>query len=471
MVTGYLILYYAFIIVNLYKSQLVLKGDFHMKDNILGTEKIPKLFITYSIPAIISMLILGTQSIIDGFFVGNYVGESAMASVNIAQPFTQLIVAFLMVIVIGSLSYMGRSLGEKDIIKTQNIYRTALILLITIGGVLTIAGLFFSDQISLILGANGTLIDDSSLYIKVVSLVTIPMFLMTQFAFSNRLLEKPELYFRGMLLSLTINIISNVILVKYMGLGVLGTAISTGIAEPMALFYVIWPHLNRKNVINIFVGKFDKSTIMPVISNGASDGMTSVASAITTFLFNMTFMRTLGEVGVASFTVISYINLFATFIMFGIADGVGPLVSYNYGAKKFKRVKEVMRFSYKVSFIIGVILAITLFVFGENLVELFVHDNKDIVKIATLGTKIFSIGFLFNGFNILSSSYFTSIGLAKESLIIALSRGLVFIIIGIIILPVAFSDSGIWMVMPFAEILTLCVCYLLLKREKNCMII
>lgn len=201
MVTRYLILYYAFIIVNLYKSQLVLKGDFHMKDNILGTEKIPKLFITYSIPAIISMLILGTQSIIDGFFVGNYVGESAMASVNIAQPFTQLIVAFLMVIVIGSLSYMGRSLGEKDIIKTQNIYRTALILLITIGGVLTIAGLFFSDQISLILGANDTLINDSSLYIKVVSLFTIPMFLMTQFAFSNRLLEKPELYFRGMLLT------------------------------------------------------------------------------------------------------------------------------------------------------------------------------------------------------------------------------------------------------------------------------
>lgn len=442
-----------------------------MKDNILGTEKIPKLFVMYSIPAIISMLILGTQSIIDGLFVGNYVGENAMASVNIAQPFSQFYVACLMVVVIGSLSYMGRSLGEKDIVKTQNIYRTSLILLIVIASIITIVGFFFSDQIAFILGANETLLSDTSLYIKIVSIFLVPMFLMTQFAFSNRLLEKPDLYFKGMLLSLTINILSNIILVKYMELGVLGTAISTGIAEPIAILYVIWPHIDRKNVINIFAGRFDKSTIVPVVSNGASEGMTSIASAITTYLFNMTFMKTLGEVGVASFTIISYISLFSTFIMFGIADGVGPLISYNYGAQIFKRVKDVMRFSFIISFIIGLILAITLFFFGENLVGLFIRDNKDIIKIATFGTKIFAVGFLFTGFNILSSSYFTSIGLAKESIIIALSRGLIFILVGITILPAIFSDSGIWMVMPFAEILTLLVCCFLLKREKNCNII
>lgn len=442
-----------------------------MEDNILGTEKISKLFIMYSIPAIISMLILGTQSIVDGLFVGNYVGENAMASVNIAQPFNHILVACSMVIVTGSLSYMGRSLGEKDIVRMQNIYRTSLILLIIVASLLTIVGFFFSEQIALILGANETLLKDTSLYIKTISLFLIPMFLMIQFAFSNRLLEKPNLYFKGMVLSLTINIILNIVLVKYMGLGVLGTAISTGLAEPIALFYVVWPHLDRKNVINIFVGKFDKSTIIPVISNGFSECMTSIASGITTYLFNMTFMKSLGEIGVASFTIISYISLFSTFIVFGISDGVGPLISYNYGAKKFKRVTDIIRFSFKISFIIGVILCITLFFFGGNLVELFIRDNKNILKVATLGTKIFAFGFLFNGFNILSSSYFTSIGLAKESIIIALSRGLIFILIGISILPVAFGNSGIWMVMPFAEILTLGTCYFLLKREKDCKII
>ncbi|MGL5084694.1 MAG: MATE family efflux transporter [Clostridium sp.] len=109
-----------------------------MEENILAKEKIPKLFMMYSIPAIMCMLIVGTQSIVDGIFVGNFVGETAMASVNIAQPFTQILAAASMVIVIGSLSYMGRSLGEKDIEKTQNIYRTSLILILAIASILKV---------------------------------------------------------------------------------------------------------------------------------------------------------------------------------------------------------------------------------------------------------------------------------------------------------------------------------------------
>lgn len=436
-----------------------------MEDNILGTEKVPKLFVMYSIPAIIAMLIVGTQSIIDGLFVGNYVGENAMASVNIAQPFTQVIVGAAMVIVIGSLSYMGRSLGEKDKEKAQNIYRTSLILLIGIAGSLTLAGVFFSEQIGVLLGATDILIDDTSRYIKTLSIFLIPMFLMYQFAFSNRLIGKPDLYFKGMILSLFTNIVLNVILVKYMGLGVLGTAIATGLAEPVALFYVIWPHFNRDNDINIFEGKYDKTTIIPVISNGASEAMGSLAAAITAYLFNMAFMKAFGEIGVAAFTIMSYISLFATYIMFGIADGIGPLVSYSYGAKKYERVKEVMRFSYIVAFAIGAVLFIGLLFFGQHFVGIFIKDNKEIIYIATLGTKIFAFAYLMNGFNILNSAYFTSIGLAKESLMIALSRGLVCVLIGIVILPMLFNMEGIMMVIPFAELLTVGLCCYLLKKN------
>ncbi|MEG0306429.1 MAG: MATE family efflux transporter [Clostridium sp.] len=438
-----------------------------MKDNILGTEKIPKLFVMYSIPAIIAMLIVGTQSIIDGLFVGNFVGENAMASVNIAQPFTQIIVASAMVIVIGSLSYMGRSLGENNKIKTQNIYRTSLILLVIVASILTIAGFFFSKEIALALGASEILVEDTSIYIKTMSIFLVPMFLMYQFAFTNRLLEKPDLYFKGMILSLITNIFLNIILVKYMNLGVLGTAIATGLAEPTALFYVIWPHLDRKNTINIFVGKYDKSTIIPVIANGASEGMASIAAAITGYVFNMAFMKASGEIGIAAFTIVSYFNLFATYIIFGISDGIGAVVSYSYGAKDFNRVKEVMKFSYIVAFVIGAIIFIVLLFWGQSLVSLFIRDNEAIIQLATVGAKIFAFGYLISGFNILSSGYFTSIGLAKESVIIALSRGLVFILIGILILPRVFKINGILMVVPFAEFLTAGVCYYLLKVEDG----
>lgn len=438
-----------------------------MEENILAKEKIPKLFMFYSIPAIVSMLIVGTQSIIDGIFVGNFVGELAMASVNIAQPFTQILAASSMVIVIGSLSYMGRSLGENDIDKAQNIYRTSLILIISIASFLTVLGVFFSENLALLLGASDILIKDTSIYIKTISVFIIPMFLMYQFAFSNRLLEKPDLYIKGMILSLITNILLNILLVKYMSLGVFGTAVATALAEPLALFYVIGPHLNKSNVINIYVGKFDKKVILPVVYNGLSEAFTSISTAITAYVFNKAFMRSGGEAGIAAFTIISYINLFTNYIMFGIADGIGPLVSYNYGAKSFKRVWEAMKFSYGISFLIGVIIFIILIFFGESLISVFISNNAEILSLAFTGAKIFAVGYLINGFNILNSAYFTSIGLAKESVIIALSRGCVVTLIGIFILPNIFGMNGIWMTVPFAEIVTVGVCVYLLKGYRG----
>jgi len=429
-----------------------------MEGNILAKERIPKLFIFYSIPAIVSMLIVGTQSIIDGIFAGNYVGEIAMASVNIAQPFTQVLAAASMVIVIGSLSYMGRSLGENNINKVQNIYRTSLMLLIFIASFLSILGVFFSENIALLLGASELLLKDTSTYIKTISVFIIPMFLMYQFAFSNRLLEKPDLYIKGMIFSLTTNILLNILLVKYMSLGVFGTAIATGLAEPIALFCVIGPHLDKKNVINIYAGNFDKKVILPVIAIGLSEAFTAISTAITAYVFNKAFMKASGETGVAAFTIISYINLFSNYIMFGIADGIGPLISYNYGAKNYKRVWKSMKFSYYVSFFIGFMIFIILMVWGNLLVRLFINNNVEVINLATIGVKIFAIGYLVNGFNILSSAYFTSVGLAKESVIIALARGCIFTLIGIVLLQKTFGINGIWMAVPFAEILTVGVC-------------
>ncbi|MGL5084695.1 MAG: MATE family efflux transporter [Clostridium sp.] len=199
-----------------------------------------------------------------------------------------------------------------------------------------------------------------------------------------------------------------------MGLGVFGTAIATALAEPLALFYVVGPHLKKSSVINIYVGKFDNTVIFPVISNG-----------------------------------------------------IGPLVSYNYGAKNFKRVWESMKFSYVVSFIIGAIIFIIIMIFGERLIGLFISDNVEIINLALTGARIFAVGYLINGFNILNSAYFTSIGLAKESVIIALSRGCVVILIAIFILPNIFGENGLWMSVPFAEIVTVGVSLFLLKRYKS----
>ncbi|SCH04877.1 Multidrug export protein mepA [uncultured Clostridium sp.] len=225
----------------------------------------------------------------------------------------------------------------------------------------------------------------------------------------------------------------------------------------IAILVVIMPLLKKSTVVNIFKGNFDKSTIWPVIYNGSSEGVTAIAIATTAYVFNMAFMKIAGEIGIAAFTSISYISQFGTLIMFGISDGIGLIVSYNYGYKEFGRVEEVLKISYKVTLSVGIFLFFVLFLFGKNLVGMFAGGNKDVLDMAIEGSKIYACTFFFNGFNIVYSGYFTAIGKAKESIVISACRGIVFIIIGIFILPMILNLNGVWLTIPFAELMTFLV--------------
>lgn len=435
-------------------------------ENILGTEKISKLFIKFSVPAIIAMLINGMQTIIDGIFLGNFVGPNAMASVNLVQPFTQLIIGSSMIISIGCLSFIGRTIGEGKVEYARNIFKTSTILMISISLIITILGLTSSKSIAFILGANDVLLDSVSIYIKTLSIFAIPMSIMFLFGFVDRVIEKPHLYLNGSILSVLTNIVLNYILIKKLQLGIKGAAIATGMSYSIALFIVIVPMLNKNTIVNIFKGKFDKTTIWPVIYNGSSEGVIAIAIATTAYIFNIAFMKIAGEFGIAAFTSISYISQFGTLIMFGISDGIGPIISYNYGYKDFDRVKEVLNISYKVTLVVGVILFCTLFLFGENLVSMFVSGNKQVSEMAIEGAKLYAFAFFLNGFNIVYSGYFTAIGKAKESIIISACRGIVFVIVGIAILPNIMSLSGIWLTIPFAELMTFIVGTSLINKNK-----
>ncbi len=435
-------------------------------ENILGTEKISKLFIKFSLPAIIAMVINGMQTIIDGIFLGNFVGSNAMASVNLVQPFTQLIIGSSMIISIGCLSFIGRTLGEGKVDDARNIFKTSLIVMIITSLIISVIGIIFNKNIAIILGANSVLLESVSLYIKTLAMFAIPMSTMFLFGFVDRVIEKPELYLKGSILSVFTNIILNYLLIKELQLGIRGAAIATGMSYSIALFIVIIPVLKKSTVVNIFKGKFDKSTIWPVIYNGSSEGVTAIAIATTAYVFNMAFMKIAGEIGIAAFTSISYISQFGTLIMFGISDGIGPIISYNYGYEEFGRVEDVLKISYKVTLIVGIFLFLVLFLFGENLIGMFASGNKDVLDMAIEGSKIYACAFFFNGFNIVYSGYFTAIGKAKESIVISACRGIVFIIIGIFILPLILNLNGIWMTIPFAELMTFIVGIKLMNLNK-----
>ncbi len=434
-----------------------------LTDNILSKERIPKLFIKYCFPAVIAMIISGLQGMIDGMFVGNYVGSNALASVNIAMPFMQLIVGVSMIISIGSQSYIGLNLGKDNREKAQNCFNTFKIIIFVCAALITLLGLTLSSQIAVLLGADETLLAGSATYIKYISIFAIPMCMMFYIGFLNRIVGEPEKYFYGSMLSIIVNVSLDYLFVARLGLGVMGAALATGTAYVAALFVVIWPMLKRSNVINLYVGKFSGESILSVLYNGSSEGINSISIAVTIFLFNAALMSVAGPDGVAAFTAINYVGTFGGMLLFGVSDGIGPIVSYNYGTQDTKRVKALMTLSYICNFVFGVGLFLLLFFGGEWLVGLFIKDNAALVSLAASGGKIYALSFLLSGFNILTSGYFTFIGKGLESVMVAASRGLIFVVIGITMLPNYFEIDGIWLSVPFAEACTFIVSLVLLK--------
>ena len=435
-----------------------------MQDNVLGTEKISKLFIKFSIPAILSLTIAGVQTMVDGIFLGNFVGTNAMASVNIAAPFMQLMIGMNLIIGIGGASYIGRSLGEGQVKRAQDIFKSACLFMIGLSIVILVLGFTFSHQLASFLGANDVLLADSSTYIKILALFAPFIGLSFILGVFVRCIGKPNVYLISSVASLFANIILNYVLIKQLKLGIVGAPIATGLSFTTSFLIAAIPFVKKSAVLNFFTGKFNWKLTGQLLYNGSSEGVSSLAAAISTFVFNMAFMRIAGEVGVSAFTAIGYISLFASLIVVGVSAGIGPVISYNYGAQLHDRVKQMMNISCKMAMIMGTSLVVLIFLFGKYLIMMFVSDNEAVLDLALHGSKIYAFTFFFNGLNILFSGYFTSIGDALSSIIVAVCRGMIFILLGISILPQFIGISGVWMTVPVAEVLTLLVVIFLFKK-------
>lgn len=437
-----------------------------MDQKILGTEKLSKLFIKFTIPSIIGMIFVGIQGIIDGLFVGNVLGGNALASVNLVQPYMQIIMAAALIISVGAQSIIGINLGKGESEKAQNIFRTASILLILISILVTILGVFFSEKIASILGANEVLLEGSSTYIQIISCFTSFIAIMFLFEMIVRVIGKPNISLVSMIISVVLNIILDYLLINKFNLGIKGAALATGISYTMAFLINIIPFVSKKTIINLYKGRFDKSVLFQMIYNGSSEGVSSISNAISMFLFNTALMKIAGENGIAAFSIINYIAQVGYMVLFGISDGIRPIISYNFGAQNENRVNKTLKISIIVNIIIGAIIFIVMATFSKQLIEIFLKDGKYVVEIASTGAKIYGIAFLFNGTNILISSYFTAIDDPKNSIIVAMNRGIVFILIGIVILPYIFGINGIWITIVFADIMTILLCYRLLNNKR-----
>lgn len=351
------------------------------------------------------------------------------------------------------------SFKSADLSKVINELLDTLSIRLTISCLLLLLGSLFHRSIARLLGANQVLLDDTGRYILILAFFAPVISFMILCGFMERLIEKPNVYLTATVCCLIGNILMNYLFIKVLHLGVTGAALATGFSYLLGFLIVIRPFLLKNTVINIYDGRFCYKTLKDIICNGSSEGVNYLATALMLFLFNRAFMNYAGENGVAAFTVINYIGNFTTTVMFGISDGIGSIISCNYGAGKNNRVAKTLYTALTINFLLGICVLCPLHFHSSRLINIFVSNNGKIKELAIQGAKIYAIGFLFNGYNIVMSGYHTSIGNALISALIAAGRGIIFIATGIAIFPFSIGLSGVWFTFPFAEISTFICCF------------
>lgn len=436
------------------------------REKLLLTGEIPRLFFKYALPGVAGLLFLGIQSVIDGIVLGRFVGANALASVNLVLPCYSLISAFAIVMGIGGQTLVSISLGKGDKQEANNALRSVFLFLLGMSVVVSLVIFLSAGKIASFLGANEVLLPDAVGYIRAL----VPFFpLLCAMFFGDYIIKAMghPLYATSVMgLTVILNIILDIVFVARLGWGVMGAGLATGIAFTVGACFNLPRLFSRHEVVAVQRGRYDRRLVWNAFYNGSSEGMSELSVAITVFLFNITMMRYLGESGVAAFTAINYILFIGTTVFLGISDGIIPIIGYNFGARQQGRIKSILKLAARTNSLIGISLFLLLLLFGEQVIGLFFKDHgSEAFAIASRGVSIYCFAFLLCGLNILASSYFTAIGNAKISIIISALRGLIFVGIGILVLPAVFGIDAIWYDVPVAEVCTLSVSFWLVRRS------
>lgn len=374
-----------------------------------------KTILQFSIPSIIAMLLQTVITITDGYFTGNYVGDNALAAINLGLPILYVYLGAGLCVGVGGSVISGRLLGAKKRQKASEVFSQTMVTAVVIGVILSLAVFVLFTPILGFLRADGELSGYFTDYYRIM-LFTYPLMVLgTILGMFIRVNGKPQLC---MLVSI----------VRF-----------------------------RRFVFDRAIGK-------EMILNGSSEFIGEMASAISMFAFNYVLMKYVGADGVAAFTILGFVVYGYSMVCIGFGQGISPIVSICWGAKEKETASKIRSITNRILLAIGTLTALSFFIAGKRYAEIFGCSNSIADMVAT-GFRIYAITFLAMGYDVTGSMYFTSCGDAKSSAIISSLRGIVLLLAFILIFPAIFGMNGVWMTSPCAETLTAIVTFVLIRRQ------
>ncbi len=424
----------------------------------------------YTLPSMLMMVFMSTYSIIDGVFVSAFVGESALAAVNLVMPLLGIVMALGLMFATGGNAVIAKLLGQGKRREAQEFLTVIYIIGGILGTGLTAIVLIFPDELLNLLNVSDNLYFLAKDYMLSLAGFLVPVFFMI-FIQSFMVTAGHPMF--GFILSLAggvVNIVLDYVFISpdLLNMGITGAGLATGIGNALpgviGFFYFIF---NRKCALHFVKPKLKMKTLTQSMFNGASELVGSLATSITTLMFNFILMSMVGDAGVSAISVILYIQMFQNAIYTGYTLGVSPIIAFKYGEENHTSLHKVIMQSFKVISVASVLVIALTLMFSNEAVGIFISRDSSTFEMAKNGLLLFLPSYLFMGFNIFFSAMFTSLSNGKVSAIISILRSLVFIVLALLILPQILKLNGVWLAVPVAEFLAIIVSYYFYKKKKS----
>jgi putative MATE family efflux protein len=422
----------------------------------LGEAKILPLILKFSIPAIIGMLVNALYNVVDRIFIGHGVGSLGIGGTTIAFPIMLIMMAFAMLIGVGANSLVSIRLGQNRKEEAEGIFGNALVLLIISSVALSIIGLVVLDPILRLMGASEQILPYARDYMQIILIGGV--FQSIGMGMNNFIRSEgnPKIAMYTMLIGALINTILDPIFIFVFHWGMKGAALATIIAQAVSAGWVLLYFLKGKSLLKIrkkyLILKPDY--VFNILALGMASFAMQIAASVLNFILNKSLGKYGGDVAISGMGIVNSIITLMIMPIFGINQGVQPIIGYNYGAMKYDRVKEAYRLAVIFATVIVVIGWIVTRVFPEQLIYLFNTEDTELIAFGTHAIKRFLMFLPIIGFQIVSSNYFQAIGKPKHSALLGLTRQVLILIPALIILPKFFGLEGVISAGPLADVIS-----------------
>ena len=428
-----------------------------------------KRLLRFSLPSIVMMVFTSIYGVVDGYFVSNYTGKTPFAAVNLIMPFLMILGGVGFMFGTGGGASIAKTMGEGKAEKADKLFSMTVFASILCGLVLTAVGLLFLRPFARLMGAEGELLENSLLY-GTINLIALPFYILQyEFQCLFATAEKPKLGLYVTVASGVANMVLDWLLVAVLPFGLAGAAAATAASQFIGgVFPLIYFARKNSSRLHLTRCRLELRPLGRICANGSSELMSNISMSLVSMLYNVQLMQYAGEDGIAAYGVLMYVSMIFQAIFIGYSVGTAPIVSYHYGAQNREELKSLLR---KAIFIVA-IAALCMFAAGELLAaplsRLFVAYDEELLQMTTHAFAIFSFSFLFSGFVINGSSFFTALNDGLTSALISFLRTLVFQVAAVLLFPLLWGLDGIWFSIVAAEIMAvLATIFFLLKKQKK----